>query len=189
MGQDRKASTPLIDPGAELADLALLHAPAPILNPLGFDGGGFDVFCGVNGLEHGGDFMHLRRRHMAENVAVPVNHAALPADIQEELVNPFDQTRAGVGDGQLDALQVFEEVAPARSVLLGVRAGFQNLAATVGADANRHQQRGVAAVSGPAAQRTRVLSRVSYTTSQNTAVSRYAQTSATSVPGHFPKLS
>ena len=73
-------------------------------NDLGrFALGGRQVLLGVDGLEHQRHLAQLAGRHMAEDVAVEVHHAALPARLGEELGGALDQAHAGIGDDQLDA--------------------------------------------------------------------------------------
>jgi|HubBroStandDraft_3_1064219.scaffolds.fasta_scaffold05224_2 hypothetical protein len=83
---------------------------------------------------------------MAEDVAVEVHHAALPAGLGEVLRRAFDQAHAGVGDDQLDAeqaapLEMGQEAAPAGLVLLGALDDAENLAVAVAVDRDRYQQR------------------------------------------------
>ena len=78
------------------------------------------VFLGMDGLEHQGHLAQLAGRHMAEDVAIEVHHAALPARLGKELGGTLDKAHAGVGDDQLDTLQaapleVAQEGAPAGS--------------------------------------------------------------------------
>lgn len=61
------------------------------------------IFLGMDGLERQGDLAQLAAGHVAEDVAVNVNHAALPARVGEELGGTLDQAHAGVGNDQLDA--------------------------------------------------------------------------------------
>jgi hypothetical protein len=61
---------------------------------------------------------------VAEDVAVKMNHAPLPAGLGEEMGGALDQADAGVGHDQLDAaqtafLEVSEEGAPTGFVLPG----------------------------------------------------------------------
>ena len=79
---------------------------------------------------------------MAEEAAVPVHDAALPAGGGEVLGRALDQAQAGVRDDQLDAgeptlLQVGEEARPPDLVLLGTLADAQDLAEALGRDAVR----------------------------------------------------
>jgi hypothetical protein len=50
--------------------------------------------------EHRRDLPHLGRGHVAEDVAVPMNHAPLPSSVSEELGGAFGKPEAGVGDDQ-----------------------------------------------------------------------------------------
>jgi hypothetical protein len=77
-----------VEPGNDLACLALSRR---------------EIFLGMDGLEHQGDLAQLASRHVAEDVAVKMHHAALPARIGEELSDALDQAHAGIGDNQLDA--------------------------------------------------------------------------------------
>jgi hypothetical protein len=97
---------------------------------------------------------HLLARHVAEDVAVPMNHAALPPGLGEVLGSTLDQAQAGIRDDELDArqaalLEVAEEARPALAVLLGTFADAQDLAEAFGRHADRHQQRHVADLAGP----------------------------------------
>jgi hypothetical protein len=61
---------------------------------------------------------------VAEDVAVPVHDAALPGRLGEELGRALGEPQAGIRDNQPQAgepalLEVLEERAPARFVLLG----------------------------------------------------------------------
>ena len=83
-------------------------------------------------LEHQGSLAQLAGRHVAEDVAIEVNHAALPAHVGEELGSAMDQTHAGVGDDQFDTLQTVlremtQEGAPTGLVLLRALDNAKNL--------------------------------------------------------------
>jgi hypothetical protein len=77
----------------------------------------------VHRLEHRRDLPHLGRGHVAEDVAVPMNHAPLPSSIWEEIGGAFGKPEAGVGDDQPHAGEPapFEMLEICRSV--GVQAG------------------------------------------------------------------
>jgi hypothetical protein len=65
--------------------------------------------------------------------------AALPAGFRKVLGGTLDQAHAGVGDDQLDAVQaalleMAQEGAPARLVLLGALDDAKNLAVAVAVD-------------------------------------------------------
>jgi hypothetical protein len=99
----------------------------------------------MDGLEHQGHLAQLAGRHVAEDVAVEVHHAALPARLGEVLGRALDQAHAGIGDDQLDAaqaapLEMGQEGAPAGLVLLGALDDAEDLAIAVGVDRDRHQQ-------------------------------------------------
>src|SRR5262249_23068526 len=115
-----------------------------------------NVLAGVDRLEHGRDLPHFGRRHVAEDVAIPVYDAALPESLGEELPSAFGKTQAGIRDDQPDAakaalLEVLEERAPARLVLLGALADTENLPIARVVHADRHQERHVTHLAGPAA--------------------------------------
>src|SRR5215471_4502035 len=93
---------------------------------------------------------------MAEDVTVEMHRAALPAGIGIELGRALHQALAGIGDDELSArqpagLEVLQEAAPARLVLLSALHDAQNLPVALRVDRDRHQQRDVAHLSGPAA--------------------------------------
>jgi hypothetical protein len=78
----------------------------------------------VDGLEHQRHLAQLAGGDMAEDVAVEVHHAALPARLGEVLRYALDHAHAGIGDDQLDTaqaatLEVGQEATPAGLVLLG----------------------------------------------------------------------
>src|SRR5262249_31071233 len=115
-----------------------------------------DVLAGMDRLEHGRDLPDFRRGHVAEDVAIPVHDAALPGRLGEELGRALAQPQAGVRDDQPDAgeaalLEVLEERAPARFVLLGPLADAQNLPIARAVYPDRYQKRHVANLAGPAA--------------------------------------
>jgi hypothetical protein len=110
----------------------------------------------VDGLEHQRHLAQLAGGNVAEDVAIEVHHAALPAGLGKELGGTFDQAHAGIGDDQLDAaqaafLEMAQKAAPAGLVLLGALDDAENLAIAVGVDRDRHQQRDVAHFTRPAA--------------------------------------
>ena len=117
--------------------------------------GGWQVLLGVDGLQHQRHLAQLAGRHVAEDVAVEVHHAALPARLGEVLGGTLDQAHAGIGDDQLDAaqaasLEMGQEGAPAGLVLLGALDDAEDLAVALGVDRDRHQQRHVAHLARPA---------------------------------------
>src|SRR5215510_5363266 len=82
--------------------------------------------------------------------------APLPCSFGENLRRALGEPQAGVGDDQPDAgktplLEVPEERAPARLVLLGTLTDAENLPITLAVHADRHQQRHIANLAGPAA--------------------------------------
>ena len=86
---------------------------------------------------------------MAEDVALPVHDTALPGSFGKELGCALGQAQAGIRDDQPNAveasfLEVLEEGAPARLVLLGAFADAENLPITAVIDADRDQQRDIA---------------------------------------------
>src|SRR5262249_37468648 len=95
-----------------------------------------DVLARVDRLEHRRNLPHLGRGHVAEDVAVPVHDAALPSGLGEKLGGTFGKSQAGVRDDQPDPaqtalLEMLEEPAPARLVLLGPLADAENLPITL----------------------------------------------------------
>ena len=63
------------------------------------------ALLGMDGLQHVADITNLRRRHVAEDVAVEMHHAALPAAPRQILRDTLGKPAAGVGNDQLDALE------------------------------------------------------------------------------------
>jgi hypothetical protein len=91
---------------------------------------------------------------MAEDVAVEMHHAALPARVGQIVGDAFDEATARVRDDQLHAAQapvdqVAQEGRPAGLVLLGALADAEDLAVALGIDGARHQQRDVAHLARP----------------------------------------
>src|SRR6516165_8649219 len=92
----------------------------------------------------------------AVHVAIEMHHAALPEGLGEEFCGALEQAHAGVGDDQLDAaqptpLEMVQEGTPAGLVFLGALDDAEDLPVALGIDRNRHQQRDVAHLAGPAA--------------------------------------
>src|SRR6516165_3804513 len=67
--------------------------------------GSLTALLGMDGLEHMADLANLRRRHMAEDIAIKVHHAALPAGFRQILRGTLDKTAAGIGNDQPHALR------------------------------------------------------------------------------------
>ena len=114
------------------------------------------ALLGMDGFQHMGDLTDLGRGHVAENVAVEVHHAALPPCRGVEVRSALDQAQTGVRDDQFDAgeaalFEVTQKGAPARLVLLGALHDPQDLAEALLVHADRHQQRDIAHLTGPAA--------------------------------------
>ena len=63
------------------------------------------VLLGMDGLEHVAHLADLGGRHMAEDVPIKMNHAALPASVWQILCGAFHQTAAGIGDDELHAVE------------------------------------------------------------------------------------
>jgi hypothetical protein len=85
-----------------------------------------------------------------------VDDAALPRRLGEELRSALRQPHTSIGDDQPDTaqaafLEMFEEAAPACFVLFGTFADAENLPISTIIDPDRHQQRDVADLAGPAA--------------------------------------
>src|SRR4029077_9670546 len=117
----------------QLGCFAEPHAVEPGNDLGGFALGGWEILLGVNGLQHQRHLAQLASRHMAEDVAIEVHHAALPARLGEVLRYALDQAHAGVGDDQLDAaqaafLEMAQKAAPAGLVLLGALDDAEDLA-------------------------------------------------------------
>ena len=82
------------------------------------------ALLGMNGFEHVAHLADPGCRHMAEDIPVKMNHAALPLSIRQKFRSTLHQASAGVGDDELHAGkaavdQVAQEHRPARLVLLG----------------------------------------------------------------------
>jgi len=115
---------------------------------------GVHVLGGVDRFQHRGDLAHLRSRYVAEDVAVEMHDASLPAGIGEELRRALSKTDAGIRDDQAHAfeatlLQVLQEPRPARLVLLGAFDDAEDLAIALGVDGYGNQQRDVPDLAGP----------------------------------------
>ena len=109
----------------------------------------------MDGFEHVGHLAHLGRRHVAEDVAVEMHDAALPAGLGIDLDQALHQPETGVRDDELDAreaafLQVLQEGRPAGLVLLGALDDAEDLTEALLIHADRHQERDVAHLAGPA---------------------------------------
>src|SRR5271163_690023 len=61
------------------------------------------VLVGMDRLEHMAHLADLAGRHMAEDVPIKMNHAALPPSVRQILRGTFHQTAAGIGDDELHA--------------------------------------------------------------------------------------
>jgi len=93
---------------------------------------------------------------VAEDVAIPVRDAPLPGSFWKELGRALSKPNAGIRCDQPDTLQpafleVLEERAPTRLILLRPLADAENLPITALVHADRNQQRDVAHLSGPTA--------------------------------------
>jgi hypothetical protein len=87
------------------------------------------VFLSVNGFQHASHGFDLVVRHIAENIAVKMNHTPLPLSVGEKLTQEVNKSKAFVADRQLDTgettlLQMTEEVSPA--ILVFLRASFMS---------------------------------------------------------------
>ena len=94
------------------------------------------IFLDVDRLEHARHLVHLRSRHLGENVPVKMDHPALPAGARIVLRCGFDQPHARVRDNQPrrlqpPRLQVLEEATPAFKILLGAFGHAQDRAKAV----------------------------------------------------------
>src|SRR5260370_612555 len=99
------------------------------------------------GLRSGGE--------VAEGVAVEMHHAAVRAGVGIELGGALDKPHASVRDDQLDAaeaavLQMIEEGAPTRLVLLGALDDAEDLPVAIAIHRGGHQQRAITHLAGPA---------------------------------------
>ena len=88
---------------------------------------GFAALLSMNSLEHMADLPDLGRWHVAEDIAVEMNHAALPSRLGQVLRRAFRQAAAGIGNDQLHPFeatidQVAQKGGPAGFVLLGTLA-------------------------------------------------------------------
>src|SRR6516165_3358459 len=110
----------------------------------------------VDRLEHSRDLSHLGRGHVAEDVAIPVHDAPLPGSFWKELRCTLGKPNAGIRGDQPDTpqpafLEMLEELAPTRLILLRPLADAENVLVTVLVHADRNQQRDVAHLAGPIA--------------------------------------
>src|ERR1700729_589588 len=108
----------------------------------------------MNGFEHVAHLADPGGRHMAEDVPIKMNHAALPPSVGQILRGTLHQASAGVGDDQLHAVEaavdeVAQECRPPGLVLLGALADAQNLPKTLRIDGAGHQQRDIADFASP----------------------------------------
>src|SRR6476620_3192310 len=108
----------------------------------------------MNGFEHVAHLADPGGRHMAEDVPIKMNHAALPLSVGQILRGTLHQASAGVGDDQLHAVEaavdeVAQECRPPGLVLLGALADAQNLPKTLRIDGAGHQQRDIADFASP----------------------------------------
>src|SRR3974377_2345521 len=115
-----------------------------------------NILTGVDGLEHSRDLPPLGRRHMTEDVAVPMHDAALPSRLGKELSRTLGKAETSIRDDQPNAFEpplfeVLEECATARLVLLGTLADTKYLSVSIVVDADRDQQRDIAHLTSPAA--------------------------------------
>ena len=85
----------------EVGCLAHLASPQLFDDRLCFVVGRLTTLLGMNGLEHVAHRANLGRRHVAENVAIEMHHAALVARLGQKIRDAFDKTSAGVGNDQL----------------------------------------------------------------------------------------
>ncbi len=95
-------------------------------------------------------------RHGRADVAIPVDHAPLPAGLGVKSAQRLDQAQALVAGDQPHApktafFEMAQEVSPARGVLLNPFANAQYLAIAVLVDADRHQHRHVLHFAAPRA--------------------------------------
>src|SRR5512139_348101 len=110
----------------------------------------------MNGFEHMADFADLCRRHMAENIAVKMNHAPLPACLGQILRDALKEAAAGIGNDQLNAFEtavdeMTQKRRPAGFVFLGALTDAENLPKSFRIDSTGHQQRDIADLARPAA--------------------------------------
>ena len=88
------------------------------------------VLLGMDSLEHVAHFADPGRRHVAEDVPIKMNHAALPPRVGQILGGALHQAAAGIGDDELHTIEAaIDEVAkerrPAGFVLLSTFANAQ----------------------------------------------------------------
>ena len=67
--------------------------------------GGAHGSLGMDSLEHVAHVANPGRRHVAEDVPVEMNHAALPARLRQILCGALHQAAAGIGNDELHAIE------------------------------------------------------------------------------------
>ena len=80
---------------------------------------GLFIFLRVDRLQHGGNFTDMFPRAQIENVAIPMDHAALPFCLREEVPDDFVQAEAFIRNDQPHAFQptVLQMYAPSEGHL------------------------------------------------------------------------
>ena len=63
------------------------------------------VLLGMDSLEHVAHFADPGRRHVAEDVPIKMNHAALPPRVGQILGGALHQAAAGIGDDELHTIE------------------------------------------------------------------------------------
>src|SRR5262249_50509511 len=106
---------------------------------------------GPRWLEHGCDLPHLGRGHVAEDVAIPLHDdAPLPGSFWKELGRALgNKPNAGTRGDRTAFLEMLEERAPTRLILLRPLADAENLRVTALVHADRNQQRDIAHLVSP----------------------------------------
>ena len=105
---------------------------------------GLFIFLRVDRLQHGGNFADMFPRAQVENVAIPMDHAALPFRLREEVPDDFIQTKAFVRNDQPHTfqsavLQIPQKIAPGFLVLAASLGNAQNLPVSILIDSDRDQ--------------------------------------------------
>ena len=116
----------------KLRRLFQLHSAKLFHYQARFRARGLFIFLRVDRLQHGGYFTDMFPRAQIENVAIPMDHAALPFCLREEVPDDFVQAEAFIRNDQPHAfqpavLQIAQKVAPGLLVLAASLGDAQNL--------------------------------------------------------------
>ena len=113
-----------------------------------------EILLRVDRLEHGCNLFGLCPGDGRQDVAIPMDHTALPANLWIEVSQNFDQAETFVRDEQprplqASILQIPEKIGPALLVFLCPFGNAEDFPIPLPADANSHQNRYIAYFAGP----------------------------------------